>query len=130
MANWIYYNRNQDGEHISDCVTRAISTATGLSYPQIRKKLHHTSRLFSCDKLTRDCYSNLLDRVFQFQRVNGKGMNVGEFADIHPYGTFIVRVPNHATTIINGNIYDIFDCRDYPCDIVWQVENTTEFVAR
>ena len=130
MAKWIYYNRNQDGEHISDCVTRAISTATGLSYPQIRKKLHHTSKLFSCDKLVRDCYSNLLDRVFGFERVSCMGLNVGQFADLNPCGTFIVRVPGHATTIIDGNIYDIFDCTDYPCDIVWFVNNKiTGFVA-
>lgn len=122
MARWIYYNRNEDGEHISDCVTRAISTATGLSYPQIRRKLHHTSRLFTCDKLTRDCYSNLLDKVFEFPRVNCRGLNVREFAELHPYGTFIVRVPNHATTIINGNVYDIFDCLDMPCDIAWRTK--------
>lgn len=120
MAKWIYYNRNSSGEHISDCVTRAISTVTGLSYPQIRKKLHHTSKLFVCDKLTRDCYSNLLDKVFEFPRINCKGLSVGEFADLYPRGTFIVRVPNHATTIIDGNIYDIFDCRNEMCDIAWK----------
>ena len=107
------------GNHSEDCVTRAISTATGLSYPEIRKKLHHSSRLFTCDKLTRDCYSNLLDKVFEFPRVMCHNLSVGEFADLHPYGTFIVRVPNHATTIINGNVYDIFDCLDMPCDIAW-----------
>lgn len=122
MADFVYYNRNSDNEHISDCVTRAISTATGLSYPQIRKKLHHSSRLFTCDKLTRDCYSNLLDKVFEFKRLKCRGLNVGQFADLHPHGTFIVRVPNHATTIINGDIFDTFDCRDYPCDIVWQTK--------
>lgn len=122
MSMFVYYNRNPDGEKQSDCVTRAISTATGLSYPQIRRKLHHTSRLFACDKLTRDCYSNLLDRVFEFPRISCKGLNVGEFADLHPYGTFILRVPSHATTIINGKILDIFDCRDYLCDIAWQVK--------
>lgn len=121
MAKWIYYNRNEDGEHISDCVTRAISTATGLSYPQIRKKLHHTSRLFVCSKLQRDCYANLLDKVFEFPRVECRGLNVGEFADLHPYGTFILRVPNHATVVIDGNCYDIFDCLDYECDLAWQV---------
>lgn len=122
MARWIYYNRNEDGEHISDCVTRAISTATGLSYPQIRRKLHHTSRLFACDKLTRDCYSNLMDKVLECPRVECRGLTVGQFADLHPYGTFVLRVPNHATTVISGNVYDIFDCRDYPCDIAWQVK--------
>ena len=122
MARWVYYNRNTDGEHISDCVTRAISTATGLSYPQIRKKLHHTSRLFKCDKLMRDCYSNLLDRVFEFERVDCRGLSVGEFADLHPYGTFILRVDGHATTIIDGDCYDIFDCLDMMCDIAWLVK--------
>ena len=120
MAKWIYHNSNPNNEHISDCVSRAITTATGLSYPQIRKKLHHTSRLFVCNKLERDCYSNLLDKVFEFPRVECRGLNVGEFADLHPYGTYILRVPNHATTIIDGNVYDIFDCRADFCDIAWK----------
>ena len=122
MAKWIYYNRNGQDTHIDDCVTRAISTSTGLSYSQIRKKLHHTSKLFVCDKLTRDCYSNLLDRVFEFPRVECKGLNVGQFADLHPHGTYIVRVPNHATTVIDGNCYDTFYCLDYECDLCWKVK--------
>lgn len=109
-------------ETSNDCVTRAISTTTGLSYPQIRRKLHHTSKLFACDKLTRDCYSNLLDRVFEFPRVKCRGLTVGQFADLHPHGSFIVRVPGHATSIINGKVYDIFDCLDYECDIVWKAK--------
>jgi hypothetical protein len=70
----------------------------------------------------RDCYSNLLDRVFEFERVDCRGLSVGEFADLYPYGTFILRVDGHATTIIDGDCYDIFDCLDMMCDIAWLVK--------
>jgi hypothetical protein len=122
MAKWIYHNENPDGNHSDDCVTRAISTALGLKYSQTRRKLHHTAKLFTCDKLTRDCYSNLLDRVFGLPRVECNGLSVGQFADLHPHGTYIVRVPNHATVIIDGNCYDTFYCLDYKCDICWRVD--------
>ena len=122
MAKWIYHNANPDGNHSDDCVTRAISTALGLKYAQVRKKLHHTAKLFTCDKLTRDCYSNLLDKVFSLPRIECSELSVGEFADLYPNGTYIVRVPNHATVVINGNCYDTFYCLDYKCDIAWRVD--------
>ena len=107
---------------VSDCVTRAIKLATGLPYPEVRKKLFHTSRLLNCDKLCPACYANLLDDIFKFPRINCKGYTVGEFADTHPHGTYILRIPSHLTTIIDGKLYDIWDCRKDWCDIAWKVE--------
>ena len=122
MAEFVYLNVNPDEMTISDCVSRAIKLATGLPYAEIRKKLFHTSRLLNCSKLCPACYSNLLDDIFKYQRVFCKGYTVGEFADAHQGGIYLVRVPSHLTTIINGKIYDIWDCRNEWCDIVWEVE--------
>ena len=105
----------------NNCVTRAISTATGLSYPQIRKKLYHTSRLFQCEKLNKTCYGNLLDKVLECPRVKCQGLNVGQVADLHPSGIYVIRVKGHATTVIDGNNIDTFDCRDMMCDIAWKI---------
>lgn len=122
MAKWIYHNANIDGNRISDCVTRSIKLATGLEYSEVRQKLYHISKLFNCTKLCPCCYRHLLEDVFKFKQVNCDGYTVGEFADKHSYGTYILRVPSHLTTIIDGILYDTFDCLDDFCDIAWKVE--------
>lgn len=122
MAKFIYYNRNPDGEKANDCVTRAISLATQLPYTEIRKKLFYTARLLNCDKLYICCYRHLLDDVFKFPQIYCEGDTVGEFADKHPYGRYLVRMENHISTIIDGNVYDIFDCRDMVLSDAWLVE--------
>lgn len=121
MARFVYLNVNPDGERESDCVTRAISLSTGIGYSTIRKKLHHTAKLLDCEKLCHTCYSFLIEQVFKCRPVNCDGMTVENFADLHPLGTYLVRMNGHISTIIDGAVYDIWDCRDYFLTNAWKV---------
>lgn len=123
MAEFVYYNREPNQEVQNDCVTRAISLATNLPYPKIRKKLYHTSKLLECERLCVCCYKFLIEDVFKCQRVNCDGMYPNDFADLHPYGVFLLRMNGHICTCIDGKIYDIFDSRLY--DLItdaWRVK--------
>lgn len=122
MARYFYYNQNPDGGKENDCVTRAISLATGIEYPEIRKKLFHVSRLYNCPKLTLCCYKYLIDDILKIPRVFCDGLTVEEFADMHPYGTYLVRMSGHISCIIDNIVYDIFDCRDMELTDAWKVE--------
>ena len=122
MAKYIYYNRNPDGNRENDCVTRSISLASGLPYPTIRKKLFHTAKLLDCEKLCVCCYKHLLDNVFKYEPIDCAGYTVEEFADSNPQGTYLVRMENHISTIIDNCVYDIFDCRDMFISHAWKVE--------
>lgn len=122
MARFVYYNRNPDGQKASDCVTRAISLGTGLDYTTIRRKLYHSAKLFDCDKLNVDCYAHLLEDVFKFPQVNTYGMTVGEFANNHPYGIYLVRMSGHISTIWQGKVVDIWDCRDSLITNAWKIK--------
>lgn len=121
MAKFIYYNINPDGQKASDCVTRAISLGSGLDYPVVRRKLYHSAKLFDCDKLNVDCYCHLLEDVLKFPQVNTLGMKVGEFADINPYGIYLVRMDGHISTIWGGNVIDIWDCRGHEITHAWKI---------
>lgn len=120
MARFIYLNINPDGNKESDCVTRAIALATQTDYVSIRKKLFHTAKLLNCEKLCQSCYSFLIQDVFKSTPVNCDNMTVNEFADLHPYGTYLVRMQGHISTIINGCVYDIWDCRDCLLTNAWK----------
>lgn len=122
MAKFIYLNTSPNGEHKNDCVSRAITLASGIDYPIVRKKLFHTARLLGCEKLCWSCYSFLLTQVLGYRQVNCDGMTVGEFADLHPQGTYLIRIDQHLTTVIDGNSYDTFECRHRLCHIAWRVD--------
>ena len=122
MANFCYYNVNPYGYEEEDCVTRAITLATGISYEEVQEKLWLISKLLNCCKLCVSCYRHLLDDIFKLQRVECDGLTVGEFADTYPIGTYLVRMNGHLSCIIDNTIYDIWDCRDEWLTDAWRVD--------
>lgn len=122
MCKFVYLNINPDNAKKQDCVTRAISLASGLPYPTIRKKLFHTARLLDCEKLCMTCYKHLIEDVFKYCRVNCDGMSVEEFADKNPVGIYLARIEGHITTLIDNNCFDIWDCRSSITTDVWRVD--------
>lgn len=122
MSKFVYLNINPDQQKKSDCVTRAISLASGLPYPEVRKKLFHTAKLLNCEKLCMSCYKHLIEDVLKYHRINSDDMTVGEFADKHPIGIFLVRINGHMSTIINNICYDIWDCRNEFITDAWKID--------
>lgn len=94
--------------------------ASGLPYATIRRKLWLTAELYGCERLCKFCYSHFITNVLKYKEVNCDYYTIGEFADDHPKGTYLIRIQGHLTTIIDGVLYDIFDCRNDFCDIVWK----------
>lgn len=121
MASFRYYNLNPNKEERNDCVTRAISFATQISYPTIRKKLYHTAKLLNCQKLCPTCYSFAIQEVLGGIPIHCEDMSVKEFADRHPKGIYLIRIRGHLTVIQDGICYDIWNCLDRECDIAWQM---------
>ena len=123
MARYVYYNRNDDQVKRNDCVTRAISLASGLPYKTIRRKLRYTARLLDCDKLCVSCYEWLIREVLGGTPKNCEGMTVNDFAELHPYGTYLLRMDGHICTLMDFTLYDIFDCREHFITNAWKMHN-------
>ena len=123
MARYVYYNRNDDQVKRNDCVTRAISLASGLPYATIRRKLRYTARLLDCEKLCVSCYEWLIREVLGGTPVNCEGMTVNDFAELHPNGTYLLRMDGHICTLMDFTLYDIFDCRENFITNAWKMHN-------
>lgn len=121
MAKFRYYNRDEDGVHRNNCVTRAISLASGMSMGETRKKLRCVAILFDCCRICVSCYKHLIENVLYYKPLDCDGMTVGEFADMHPQGTYLVRMEQHISIIIDNCVNDIFDCRDHLLTSAWEV---------
>lgn len=115
-----FVNVNPSGAKTDDCVTRAITLASGLDYFDIQEKLVLTSKLFGCDRLARCCYQNLLEYVLKYTPIECQGLTVNEFCELHPYGTYLVRIQGHLTTVIDGDVNDTWYCGDFICDKAWK----------
>ena len=122
MARYKFLNINPLGEIEEDCVCRAISLALEEDYYTIQEKLKLIGELFDCMFLCECCYKHLLDSVYDLQRYEEfKGMTIEEFADMYPNGTYLIRIEGHLTCLVDGIIYDIWDCTDKIIDIVWEI---------
>ena len=116
-----YINLNPLSLEQEDCVIRAISLASGYSYAEIQDKLYYMSQLLECDPLCVGCYQHLLDDIFKYDRVGGRGLTVQEIADLYDDCILLVRIEGHLTCCVYGKINDTWDSGDYPVDIVWVV---------
>ena len=124
MARFQYLNVEPNKIKKNDCVTRAITFASGVSYPTVRKKLFHTSRLLECESTyCNTCYGFLIQEVIGGVPTNCDGQSVGEFADIHPKGTYLIRIDGHLTVIRDNCNYDLWNCLAKPCDLAWRINN-------
>ena len=121
MARFRYWNQNPDLLHKNDCVTRAISFASGIPYAEVRKKLRCVAILFDCERICMSCYKHLIENVLYYKPFNCDGMTVEEFADMHPVGVYLVRMEQHISVIVDNTIYDIFDCRNHILTNAWAV---------
>ena len=127
MVKYKYLNLNPKGIREEDCVTRAITFASGLPYKEIYEKLWLTARIFNCDRLCKFCYSNFINYVLKYKEVNCDNLTIRQFAEKHPYGTYLIRINGHfnghLTCIRDSVLYDIWDCRDELCDTVWKADD-------
>lgn len=124
MSRFQYLNVEPMGIKKNDCVTRAITFASGLTYSTVRKKLFHTSRLLECESTyCNTCYGFLIQEVLGGVPTNCDGMTIGEFADRNPYGTYLIRIEGHLTALRDNTNFDIWDCRSKMCDLAWKIHN-------
>lgn len=120
MIRYRMLNLNPLNEIENDCVCRAISLGLAEDYYKIQEKIKLIGQLFECDSLCVCCYQHLLDNVYGLERVKGfKGMTVNQFASYNYRGAYLVRVDGHLTCVIDGKIYDTWDCGNEIVDIIW-----------
>lgn len=117
-----YTNLNPLSLREEDCVTRAISLASGYSYAEIQDKLYYISELLECEKLCVCCYQHLLDDVFGYERIPCKNLTVGEVASMYNDCILLIRIEGHLTCVVYGVVRDLWDCSDSYADIVWLIE--------
>lgn len=110
---YILYNANPKHK-TTDCALRAVCKALNKDWQ---------SAYFDLCKLGSQlwCMPNDDKAIEEYLRLNGfvrrsykvrtgdKRLTVAEFARMRSGGTYVLRIANHLTCVVNGDIYDLWD---------------------
>ena len=116
---WKYYNANALGNKVNDCVVRAISKAEGKSWDKTYEELSEIAQAEGILLDDVNFVENYLDK--RYVRACHYSKTVGEFMNEHKKGTFLITMEGHITVIVDGVLYDTFDCRDRRMWCAWYV---------
>ena len=119
------FNAHPKGLNTSDCVVRAIATATNIDYMECRRELNRKKRElgFTDYKETKFLYKYLEDypRLI-FKAIKGEPRLKGTgFTELHPLGTYIIKMAGHITVCIDGAILDTWDCSYRSVYTAWEI---------
>lgn len=115
-----FYNANAKGNFVNDCTIRAISTAEGKKWDETYGELSIIAQRNGIILDDVNFIRPLLDS--RYRRLDLPRMEVGEFAETHPRGIYLITMNGHITCCKYGVIIDTWDCRDRFIESVWVVE--------
>lgn len=114
-----FLNANAKGNFVNDCVIRAISVAQHKSWDETYEELSDLAQEEGI--LLDDVHfvENYLDK--RYRRACHYSKTVGQFLEENPIGIYLITMSGHITVIIDGILYDTFDCRDRVMWCAWKV---------
>jgi hypothetical protein len=120
------HNAHPKGLKTTDCVVRAISTATQTDYMETRRVLNRKKRElgYTSYKDTKFLYDNFKSypRLI-FKAIKGEPRIKGsDFTELHPKGTYILKMAGHITACVDGVILDTWDCSYRSVYTAWEIK--------
>lgn len=117
-----YYNANNKNRFVNDCTIRAISLAEDKPWQETYNELSYIAGKNGIILDDVNFIEPLLDSRY-VKVCPKKEKTVSEFAEEHPYGTYLITMNGHITCCIDGTIYDSFDCTDRIMKCAWLVKD-------
>ena len=120
------FNAHPKGIKTSDCVVRAISVAAKKDYLEVRRELNQKKKElgYSSYKDTKFLYDyfKAYPRLI-FKAIKGEPRIKGsDFTELHPKGSYILKMAGHITVCIDGVIYDTWDCTYRSVYTAWEIK--------
>ena len=114
-----FFNANARGNFVNDCVIRAISVAEGKSWDKTYEELSEIAQKEGILLDDVNFVEGYLDK--RYKRVPHYSKTIREFIEEYPKGIYLITMENHITVVIDGVLYDTFDCRDRRIWGIWKV---------
>ena len=124
FADFIRYNANSRNNRVGDCVKRALSVAYSMDYDEVSRELNRIKNTYGHSEYNQtEVFTKFVKaRGDQFTKLNQSDyVTVQGFADEHPSGVYLLltgknpanKYTTHLETVVDGNIYDSWDSREY-----------------
>lgn len=114
---------NPTGRFVGDCAVRAVSLALRTSWEDAFAMLA-TNAFLMGDMPSSDSVwgAALRERGFRREAIKNTCPDcytVADFAEDHPHGTYVLKIDQHVTTVIDGDIYDSWNTSDEIPQYYW-----------
>lgn len=121
---WVYHNQNPAQRQVNDCVIRAISLAEDRSWDEVYYELSQIAQRECIILDDVDFVEPYLNKKYDkvCYRCKDCKLTLEEFARLNPTGVFLVTMKGHITCVVDGDIYDTWDCTDRFIWCAWKVE--------
>lgn len=121
---YVYTNPNPLNQKIGDCVIRAISIATGMTWDETYNVLTDYGMLFKNLPNANEVWGAYLkDRGFTRHVIPDTCPDcytIRDFCKDHPHGTYVVCTGSHTVACIDGNAYDTWNSLDESPCFYWE----------
>lgn len=119
-----YVNPHPQGKLVGDCVKRAITLASNRDYKEVQLELNRYKKVTKAKKFNEDKnWVKYVERKMMWQKLSGyRNMKVGEFAKMHPKGTYLLTTRKHLTTVKDGKVLDTWNPSFKAIGRVWKVK--------
>jgi hypothetical protein len=120
---FLYYNAHPNNKNVGDCVKRAIALCSNMDYQTVQKELNRYKQITNAKKFndTKN-FQPYVEKVLKWERLNGyNNIKVGEFAKQYRTGTYLIKIRKHLTAVVDGVIYDTWNCSYKAINKVWRV---------
>ena len=126
MELWVEYNPNPAQPRAGDCAVRAIAKALDTDWESAYAKIAVNGFLMG-DVISSNAVWGSVLRQNGFRREIVPNTcpdcyTLAEFARDNPKGTFVVALPSHVTTVVDGIIYDSWDSSGLTPLYYWRKE--------
>lgn len=127
-----YLNLHPQGKRVNDCVKRAIAKGLEKDYKQVQLELNRLKKItgakeFNENKNFRRYITDNGGVRMSFPAVKGQPrMNGHRMCKAYPKGRYILEVAKHITVMVDGVIYDTWDCRDKCVYVAYKLPDIKE----
>lgn len=120
---WIKYNPNPTGRNVGDCSVRAVSLALGIDWESAFDLIAEAGKSMG-DMPSSDSVWGAVLRQHGFYRSAIPNncpdcYTANDFCIDNPWGVYVLGFGGHVATVIDGDIYDVWDSRGCVPVYVW-----------
>ena len=123
MSKWTLYNPSPVGRNVGDCSVRAVAKALDTDWETAYALIAMNGYLMA-DMPSSNAVWGAVLRQNGFSRYAVPNTcpdcyTIGDFADDHPHGVYVVGTGNHVCTIRDGVVFDSWDSRSEIPQFYW-----------